>query len=229
MIFTYLQLAARSREKGISALELGPITQTNQKSVFHYIRVLVQLGLCAKIPASLHGANTSILVYRKFLELNPNYRAHMRKSSQEPEAKEEKDDAEFEPEPPIEDNDEVENLGFNFTPFSEMELVAGHIPRERLIRVLDHPGLKNHLLGNHHLLQVLGWPTTGYKNRHRRQLQRHIATMVDDGIVEYVDIGTALRACLRLTKYNPDFVAPALPSSDEVQVIDEVPMSGELL
>lgn len=223
MIFTYLQLAARSREKGISALELGPLTQTNQKSVFHYIRVLVQLGLCAKIPASLHGANTSVLVFRKFLEQNPNYKAHMRKSSQEPEAKEEKDDADE-----VVEDGEVENLGFNFAPFSEMELMAGHIPRERLIRVLDHPGLKNHLLGNHHLLQVLGWPTTGYRNRHRRQLQRHIATMVDDGIVEYVDIGSALRACLRLTKYNPDFVPPpATSDGNEIQIIDEVPMIGE--
>lgn len=225
MIFTYLQLAARSREKGISALELGPLTQTNQKSVFHYIRVLVQLGLCAKIPASLHGANTSVLVYRKFLDQNPNYRAHMRMTSQEPEAKEEKDVDELEAEP-VEDG-EVENLGFNFTPFSEMELVAGHIPRERLIRVLDHPGLKNHLLGNHHLLQVLGWPTTGYKNRHRRQLQRHIAVMVDEGIVEYVDIGSALRACLRLTKYNPDFVPPTAQDG-EVQEVDEVPVHSEL-
>lgn len=226
MIFTYLQLSARSREKGISALELGPLTQTNQKSVFHYIRVLVQLGLCAKIPASLHGANTSILVFRKFLDQNPNYKAHMRKSSHEPEVKDEhkEEDGEAEPEP--EEDGEVENLGFNFTPFSEMELVAGHIPRERLIRVLDHPGLKNHLLGNHHLLQVLGWPTSGYKNRHRRQLQRHIAQMIDEGIVEYVDIGSALRACLRLTKHNPDYVPPA--KSDEFLVIDEVPMNREL-
>ncbi|GMK60020.1 hypothetical protein CspeluHIS016_0902370 [Cutaneotrichosporon spelunceum] len=223
MIFTYLQLSARSREKGISALELGPLTQTNQKSVFHYIRVLVQLGLCAKIPASLHGANTSILVFRKFLDQNPNYRAHMRKSSQEPETKEGPKEEDTEDAPVPEEDGEVENLGFNFAPFSEMELGAGHIPRERLIRVLDHPGLKNHLLGNHHLLQVLGWPTQGYKNRHRRQLQRHIAQMVDEGIVEYVDIGNTLRACLRLTKYNPDYVPPV--KAEEVEVMEEVPMS----
>ncbi|BEJ18080.1 hypothetical protein CspHIS471_0703570 [Cutaneotrichosporon sp. HIS471] len=222
MIFTYLQLSARSREKGISALELGPLTQTNQKSVFHYIRVLVQLGLCAKIPASLHGANTSILVFRKFLDQNPNYRAHMRKSSQEPEVKDEHKEEDAEDAAVPEEDGEVENLGFNFAPFSEMELGAGHIPRERLIRVLDHPGLKNHLLGNHHLLQVLGWPTQGYKNRHRRQLQRHIALMVDEGVVEYVDIGNALRACLRLTKFNPDYVPPA--RVEEIQVIEEVPM-----
>lgn len=229
MIFTYLQLAARSREKGISAVELGPMTESNQKSVFHYMRVLCQLGLCAKIPAALHGSNTNVLVFRKFLDKNPNYQAHKPPLKDEPE--------EPQPEAPhavaAEAGDsatEVQGLGFNFTPFSEIELVAGHVPKSRLLKVLDHPSLKNHLLGNHHLLQVIGWPDDEhFLTRHRRQLQRHIRAWVREGIVEYVDIGTAKRACLRLTKYNPDYVPPSSgPATlSEIEEIKEVAYSRE--
>lgn len=162
----------------------------------------------------MHGSSTSVLVYRRFLEQNPHYRAHRARDSGE---------ALTAPSTPhySVDGDEdssqrgAQDLGFNFSPFSELELVAGRIPKERLLRVLDSPGLKNHLLGNHHLLQVIGWPDDSWQVRHRRQLQRHITTLIDDGIVEYVDIGTSARACLRLTKYHPDF-KPLVQARQEV-------------
>lgn len=208
------------------------MTDTTQNSAFHYIKVLVQLGLCAKIPASMHGSSTSVLVYRRFLEQNPHYCAQRARDSGEDITRM---STPLNPTGDDEDDDEdakshggAQYLGFNFSPFSELELVAGRIPKERLIRVLEHPGLKNHLLGNHHLLQVIGWPDDTWQVRHRRQLQRHISTMIEEGTVEYVDIGTSARACLRHTKYNPDFVprikTDAVFNSQEPE--REVPFNG---
>lgn len=235
-IFTYLQLAARSREKGVSALELGPMTDTTQNSAFHYIKVLVQLGLCAKIPASMHGSSTSVLVYRRFLEQNPHYRAYIARDAgtamppTQPTAPATQADGEVDSEE-AKAHGGAQELGFNFSPFTELELVAGRIPKDRLVRVLHHPNLKNHLLGNHHLLQVIGWPENTWQVRHRRQLQRHITTLIEDGVVEYVDIGTSARACLRLTKYNPDYVPKPKVEHDQAAPGDdkEVPMSRTYL
>lgn len=225
MIFNFLQVAARSRAAGMSAVELGPLFGCNQKSVFHYMKVLIQLGLCAKVPASLNGSSTSLLVYRRFLEQNPQYRAHQRLD--EVDVKNEvadEEDGSAAPEAGV----DGQSLGFDFQPFSEAELAAGHIPKERLLKVLESPGLRNHLLGNHNLLQVLGWPADDWLTRHRRQLQRHIATLVNDDIVEYVDVGNAQRACLRLTKYNPDFKPKEKDDSDDIEEVNEVPLNSEL-
>jgi hypothetical protein len=205
------------------------MTDTTQNSAFHYIKVLVQLGLCAKIPASMHGSSTNVLVFRRFLEQNPHYCAHRARDSGDDDltlttpvvpvaAGDDEDDSEE-----ARTHGGAQNLGFNFSPFSELELAVGRIPKERIIRVLEHPGLKNHLLGNHHLLQVIGWPDDTWEVRHRRQLQRHIATLIEEGIVEYVDIGTSARACLRHTKYNPDFVPlakvePVVTQQEEKEV-----------
>lgn len=225
MIFNFLQVAARSRAAGMSAVELGPLFGCNQKSVFHYMKVLIQLGLCAKVPASLNGSSTSLLVYRRFLEQNPQYRAHQRLD--EVDVKNEvadEEDGSAAPEAGV----DGQSLGFDFQPFSEAELAAGHIPKERLLKVLESPGLRNHLLGNHNLLQVLGWPADDWLTRHRRQLQRHIATLVNDDIVEYVDVGNAQRACLRLTKYNPDFKPKEKDDADDIEEVNEVPLNSEL-
>ncbi|KAL1410906.1 hypothetical protein Q8F55_001849 [Vanrija albida] len=213
MIFLFLQLAARSREHGVTALELGPMTGSTQNSVYHYLKVLVQLGLCAKIPATVHGSSTSVLVYRRFVEQNVHYLANI--------ARDVKTEPPTAPATPAQydDDDEVletaegseartifnpNDLGFNFQPFSELELNVGHIPKERLIRVLDHPSLKNHLLGNHHLLGLIGWPINTWEVRHRRTIQRHLHSLVAEGIIEFVDTGANPRGCLRLTKYNPN-------------------------
>lgn len=225
MIFNFLQVAARSRSVGISAVELGPLFGCNQKSVFHYMKVLIQLGLCAKVPASLNGSSTSLLVYRRFLEQNPQYRAHQRLDDLD--VKSEAVDAEVASQAPSEAGVDGQSLGFDFPPFSEAELAAGHIPKERLLKVLESPGLRNHLLGNHNLLQVLGWPADDWLTRHRRQLQRHIATLVQEGIVEYVDVGNAQRACLRLTKYNPNYKPKEKAEiPEDIEEVNEVPLDS---
>jgi hypothetical protein len=209
------------------------MTDTTQNSAYHYIKVLVQLGLCAKIPASMHGSSTSVLVYRRFLEQNPHYLAY--KAHEKPDGSTTRTGTPAQGQGDVEEvetedaktHGAAQDLGFNFMPFSELELVAGRIPKERLLRVLDHPGLKNHLLGNHHLLQVIGWPADTWQVRHRRQLQRHITSLIEEGVVEFVDIGTSARACLRLTKHNPDYTPPVKTDAEVVRQEDkEVAFDG---
>lgn len=45
MVFHILQLAASTREKGITAVELGPLVGSGQKSMHHYMKVLTKLKL----------------------------------------------------------------------------------------------------------------------------------------------------------------------------------------
>jgi hypothetical protein len=45
IVLHVLSLSARSREKGIAAVELGPAVGANQGSIHHYMKVLCSLGL----------------------------------------------------------------------------------------------------------------------------------------------------------------------------------------
>ena len=108
-----------------------------------------------KLPMIQHGATTHLLVFHKYLELNPNYRSLKQlpplptKSRPAPKVAKPTDDAE---------DDQIgtgQNLDIDRSPLTEQELVDGAIVKERLVRILDHPGLTNHLLRDRNLLELL--------------------------------------------------------------------------
>lgn len=133
------------------------------------------------------------------------------------------------------DADNVHDWELSFGPMAESELMSGHLVKERLVKLLDHSMLKNHLLKSKNLLTLLvslplrtevwahidqGWQGPG-NGRHRRAVWRHIEAMVLDGIVERVDVGEKEIRCLRLTKYNPeskllDFRDPGKVAEDDL-------------
>ena len=99
-----------------------------------------------------HGATTNLLIFHKYLERNPSYRSlkqlgplpvvRPRSTAQQDE----------------DDDDETgnaSNLNFERTPLSESDLMTGIIVKDRLIQILDHPGLTNHLLRDKNLLELL--------------------------------------------------------------------------
>lgn len=45
--------------------------------------------------------------------------------------------------------------GFEFGPLTDSDLMAGHVVKERLIKLLDHPALENHLLKRMNLIPLL--------------------------------------------------------------------------
>ncbi len=150
-MFHTLSLAARSREKGITSIELGPMVGTSQGSMHYFMKVLVDMGLwqvitssstltfdSAKIPAVLHGSITNLLVFHRFVEQNPNYRAILAQKQIGNGSSE-----------------AATLLNLNFPTLTEQDLMAGHIVKERLIRLLDHPSLENHLLRAKNLLPLI--------------------------------------------------------------------------
>lgn len=108
----------------------------------------------------IHASITNLLLFHRFLDQNENYRAITKRApfagpSTEPSVSAKgKDRAEE----LSEDEDEVgeeNDAGLDFGPLTEHELMAGHVVKERLTRVLDSPSLKNHLLRSKNLLAIL--------------------------------------------------------------------------
>ena len=178
-MFHVLQLAARSREKGMSAVELGPAVGTGQGSLHYFMKVLTDRGLwyvvaqlrplplkltsSLKVPVSMHASITNLLVFHRFVHLNPHYQAHIRYSAKEPDdsldADRDKDlpKAEDSEDDEADDGEDLSGLP-TFPRLHEAELMAGLVPRDRLVELLKSPVLKNHLLKARNLLYHLVSP-----------------------------------------------------------------------
>lgn len=131
------------------------------------------------------------------------------------------------------ENGEATASDLAFRPMTEAELMTGHLVKERLIAMLDHPGLQNHLLKCKNLLALIvrirvafradlqGGPTISAL-RHRRAIPRHIAALVMDGVIERLEVGPKLVDCLRLTKYNPNYTGPPKAKAAEPVITEDV-------
>lgn len=217
VVLHVLQLAAQSREKGITAVELGPLVGSSQGSMFYFMKVLVDMGLCVKVPATYHGAVTNILIYHRFVDQNENFRNYDRQQKAILGIQSGQDGQLADPE---ESNPTSAGLtGNEFPPLKEIELVTGHVVQERLVQLLDSPSLANHLLKMVHIVEIVGWrgKTT---SKHRRTVIRHIQRLVDKGIVERLVVGEQNVRCLRLTKYNPDGPSLAVSNAEEMEEED---------
>ena len=110
---------------------------------------------------------TNVLVYHRFLDSNENYRglfAHLNAEDQPKTTTSNTYDGLIDP--ALDEEDQIEedladaestNVGWDidFPLLSEDELAVGNVVKERLMYLLDHPNLKNHLLKARNLLQVL--------------------------------------------------------------------------
>ena len=45
VVYAMLQLITKEREKGITVMELGRPFEIDQKSVYHYVKVLLERGI----------------------------------------------------------------------------------------------------------------------------------------------------------------------------------------
>jgi hypothetical protein len=114
----------------------------------------------AKVPTIIHAALTNLLVFHVFLDQNENYRstkAGMAATELQPQLGvtgsvevEEADDPSIAPGPAT-----ASDWGLTFTDLTEEQLMNGFILRERLVQLLDHPSLTNHLLRAKNLLPLL--------------------------------------------------------------------------
>ena len=119
---------------------------------------------------------TNILVFHKFMEQNPTYQALIQPirvpSGPEPDQVQEDEldpalgpstgpeaegaeiqvDGESSKVEPLPNTDD---WGLDFTPLREMDVMTGTLVKDRLLQVLEHPNLKNHLLKLRELLPAL--------------------------------------------------------------------------
>ena len=113
----------------------------------------------------LHAAVTNLLVFHKFLDQNDHYRAHSEgKQTSRPAiapVAPELDSIDADDERA--DNDTsvpagpatAHEWGLSFPPLTETELMTGLVVKDRLLKLLEHPGLTNHLLRAKNLLPLL--------------------------------------------------------------------------
>lgn len=80
MVYTTLQIIARTREKGIAIKDLGPITGYDPKSIFYQIQQLVSLNLVCVPVSTLEGTILTIKLCSVKLSRVPsiNWAVHRR-------------------------------------------------------------------------------------------------------------------------------------------------------
>ena len=105
------------------------------------------------------------MVFHKFLDQNEHYRAHTdgveaSKPAIAPVAPEldsiDADDERADNDASVTTRPATANeWGLTFSTLTELELMTGLVVKERLLKLLDHPGLTNHLLRVKNLLPLL--------------------------------------------------------------------------
>ena len=118
-----------------------------------------------KIPMIQHGATTHLLLFHKFFERNASYRAIKKLPPLTTKAKPKTAPKAGEADGDDGEDDQTgsgQGLDFDRTPLTEHDLMTGTVIKERLIQILDHPGLTNHLLRDKNLLELLVGPVFGH-------------------------------------------------------------------
>ncbi|OWZ55564.1 hypothetical protein C368_02504 [Cryptococcus neoformans 125.91] len=222
--FQVLQLIAMSRENGIALIDLDSSSGLEKVENIHArVDVLTDLGLCVRLSQTIRNSIGSILVHYKFLHLNSAYLSLCRLN---PELQDtlpldvslshmtrNEDNDDFVNEADEEEDQSVNKLRLDFSPLTETEVSSGHIIRERLLKTLDHPELKNHLLRQRGLLYALGW-VGPVSTKQRRAVERIIRALVDSGVIERVAAGDKKILCIRLTKYRTELDKDVLEIND---------------
>lgn len=101
-----------------------------------------------KIPIIQHATLTNLLVFHRFVEQNEYYRAAAPKGTKP--TQDAVTDAEI-----YDDVESPEDWKLAFGPITESELMTGVAVKERLVKLLGHSKLANHLLKERNLLPWL--------------------------------------------------------------------------
>lgn len=71
-----LQLVARHREKAVSSLDIGKILGFDQKTVFYFIKTMINLGLVAKFQSFDSNTSANFVLHRRYWHQNPTWVAN---------------------------------------------------------------------------------------------------------------------------------------------------------
>ncbi|ORY28627.1 hypothetical protein BCR39DRAFT_534519 [Naematelia encephala] len=207
---------------------------TSQGSMHYYLKILMELELIVRVPVSLYSSITNLVLFHRFKHLNDNWNAARAKLLGIDPLSLRAQDGNAPPGVSAGDDEasasSVKHLGLSFTPLNELDLAQGFIPQQRLLQILDHPALENHLLRNKFLLSLVGWPGESAL-RHRRMMLKCTQSLLADGVVEMVLVGWKGTKCLRLAKYNPDYADQQLarPPRSSAPLAASDPSAGVIM
>ncbi|KAA1081493.1 hypothetical protein PGTUg99_005891 [Puccinia graminis f. sp. tritici] len=83
-VYQVLSIVAQGREAGATVIELGRHLKHDQKSLFHFVKVLTDLQLVVKFRAYQHKAWTNRVVHRRYLATSEWYQNSIRKDEDHP-------------------------------------------------------------------------------------------------------------------------------------------------
>ncbi|PLW58619.1 hypothetical protein PCANC_00076 [Puccinia coronata f. sp. avenae] len=78
-VYQVLTIVAQGREAGATVIELGRKLKHDQKSLFHFVKVLTDLQLVVKFRAYQHKAWTNRVVHRRYLATSEWYKTSIQK------------------------------------------------------------------------------------------------------------------------------------------------------
>jgi hypothetical protein len=73
----------RSREDGITQADLANVLSKDSRSVFAFIKSLLELGLVVKFPVTSRKIRTSLIIHVRFAQANPQYRGFIATTGQQ--------------------------------------------------------------------------------------------------------------------------------------------------
>lgn len=73
--FLILQSITATRELGATQAQLAKMHKIDPRSVFHFLKVLIESKLVVKIPVTTDGQYTLLCLHKQFASLNPGYKA----------------------------------------------------------------------------------------------------------------------------------------------------------
>jgi hypothetical protein len=106
----------------------------------------------------MYASVTSLLIFHRFLDQNDNYRALVKTAVPEEPSHQLISNIGGDAAEDASDPEAIEDLGLSFGPLTESEVMGGYIVKERLLRLLDHPALTNHLLRDKNILPLIVGP-----------------------------------------------------------------------
>ncbi|MBW0464350.1 hypothetical protein O181_004065 [Austropuccinia psidii MF-1] len=80
-VYQVLCIVAQGRETGATVIELGKKLKHDQKSLFHFVKVLIDLQLVVKFRAHQHKAWTNRVVHRRYLNTSEWFKISVKKDN----------------------------------------------------------------------------------------------------------------------------------------------------
>ncbi|KAJ3296016.1 hypothetical protein HK104_002047 [Borealophlyctis nickersoniae] len=77
-----LAVLAKHRRAGVTQLDLAKILKIDPRSIFHYIKALVEYKLIVKFPLVTKGSYTNLCVHMRFAESNRSYLEYLKKADE---------------------------------------------------------------------------------------------------------------------------------------------------